>query len=212
MSQKLRVAELDFDSIKSNLKEFLRTKPGFTDYDYEGSTLSVLLDALAYNTHYNAVTANMLIQEVFLGTAVKKSSVAMHAQKLGYVPKSGRAAKAVVNLEVFPVGSPSTLTLGKGAIFTARTTLNQNFQFVTRGAVTITQNTNSRWIFSNLPIYEGTLQTFKYVYNDTVPTKFEIPSTNVDTSLLRVYVQKSQTNTEIVEYKYFNSTISRFVS
>ena len=106
MTTNLRVAELDFDQIKLNLKEFLRTKPEFTDYDFEGSALSVLVDLLAYNTHYNAVIGNMMIQELYLDTAVKKQSLALISKRLGYLPQGYRAPRAIVNLEVFP--SPST--------------------------------------------------------------------------------------------------------
>ena len=101
MTTTLRVAELDFDTIKINLKTFLASKPEFTDYDFEGSGLSVLIDLLAYNTHYNAVIGNMLVEEMYLDTAVKPASIALIAKRLGYTPMSARAPSATISIEVF---------------------------------------------------------------------------------------------------------------
>lgn len=207
MATTLRVAELDFDTIKNNLREFLRTKPEFTDYDYEGSGLSVLMDLLAYNTHYNAVIANMLVQEMYLDTAVKKQSLALIAKRLGYTPKSIRAPRAVVSMEVFPTGSPDTLTLAKNTQFTSRISYNQNFTFVNRDAITVNRNSEGRYIFDSIELYEGDNATFRYVVNNPVTQKFEIPSTLVDTSLLRVYVQEEVGSTEIQEWRQFDSII-----
>ena len=91
MADRLRVTELDFDTIKSNLKTFLNQQSTFTDYDFEGSGLSVLLDILAYNTHYNAYYLNMVANEAFLDTALLRDSVVSHAKSLGYVPYSKTA-------------------------------------------------------------------------------------------------------------------------
>ena len=113
------LSELDFDEIKTNLKAFLQNQTEFTDYDFEGSGLSVLLDLLAYNTHYNAYLANMLANEMFLDSAVKKSSAVSIAKHLGYTPSSVRSARVTVNVEVVsPVGSPSTLTINAKTPFT----------------------------------------------------------------------------------------------
>jgi hypothetical protein len=202
MSQNLRVAELDFDTIKSNLKEFLRTKPGFTDYDFEGSGLSIMLDVLAYNTHYNAVIANMLAQEMFLDTAVKRETVSLHAKRMGYLPRSARAARAYITVEVFPQDNPPTITIGKNAAFTSSGQIP--FQFVTLDSVTIQKNVDNRYIFQNIPIFEGRFNTFKYVVTGT-PQQFVIPNKNVDTSLIRVSVQKSTTNTDTTIYRYFEN-------
>lgn len=207
MATSLRVAELDFDLIKENLKEYLRSKPEFTDYEFEGSALSVLIDLLSYNTHYNAVIGNMLIQELYLDTAVKKQSLGLIAKRLGYLPRSYRAPKAIVTLEVFPYDAPDTLTLGKNAKFSARVTTTENVFFSTRDAVTINRSVDGRYIFQNLEIYEGDNATFRYVVGDPSAQKFEIPSRLVDTSLIRVYVQESTNSTYIEEWKNFNSLI-----
>jgi len=207
MTTKLRVAELDFDQIKTNLIEFLRDKPEFTDYDYEGSALSVLIDMLAYNTHYNAVIGNMMIQELYLDTAVKKQSLALIAKRLGYVPKSQRAPKAVVTLEVFPFDEPSTLTLGKNAKFNTRVGLDTNAIFVTRDAVTINRSSDGRYIFENLTVYEGNNATFRYVVGNPLSQKFEIPNRLVDTTLVRVYVQPNMASTDVEEWVNYDSIV-----
>ena len=207
MATTLRVAELDFDLIKENLKEFLRSKPEFTDYEFEGSALSVLIDLLSYNTHYNAVIGNMLLQELYLDTAVKKQSLALIAKRLGYLPRSYTAAKAVVTLEVFPYDQPDVLTLGRNSKFSTRITTTENAFFSTRDAVTINRSATGRYLFENLEIYEGDVTTFRYVVGDPLSQKFEIPSKLVDTSLVRVYVQDSISGTLIEEWKNYNTLI-----
>lgn len=207
MATTLRVAELDFDLIKENLKEFLRGKPEFTDYEFEGSALSVLIDLLSYNTHYNAVIGNMLLQELYLDTAVKRQSLALIAKRLGYLPRSYRAAKAVVTLEVFPFDQPDVLTLGRNAKFSTRITSTENAFFSTRDAVSVNRSVDGRYVFENLELYEGDVTTFRYVVGDPLSQKFEIPSQLVDTSLLRVYVQDSISGTLIEEWKNYNTLI-----
>lgn len=202
MTQKLRVSELDYDAIKQNLIEFLRTRPEFTDYDFTGSGLTVLTNLLAYNTHYNGVIANMLAAESFLDTAVKRETVSLHAHRLGYVPRSCRSAYATVNIEVFPSDSPASLTLRRGSLFSAKvgqTTLN----FVNRDSMVVYRDVNNRYIFSNVKIHEGTIASFRYVVDSTNPfQRYEIQSDNVDMSTLRMRVQKSLTNTEVFDYTY----------
>lgn len=196
----LRVSDLDFDSIKSNLKDFLRSKPEFTDYDFEGSGLSVLIDLLAYNTHYEAIVANQLAQELSIDTAQNPTIVGLHAKRLGYTPRSYTAARTFVNLEVLnPDGNPATLTLGKGASFISSVAGN-TVSFTNIDPMTISRDSTGRYIFNNVEIYQGFIKTFRYVFSSANLTKFEIPDGNVDTSTLRVYVQKSLTNTARVEY------------
>jgi hypothetical protein len=207
MSTTLRVAELDFDTIKSNLKEFLRSKPEFTDYDYEGSGLSVLMDLLSYNTHYNAIIANMLVQEMYLDTAVKAQSLALIAKRLGYTPKSIRAPRAVVSMEVFPENSPASMTLLKNSKFSSKISFNQQFTFINRDAITIERNSQGRYIFDAIEIYEGDNSLFQYVVTNPVIQKFEIPSSLVDTSLVRVYIKESIGTTDITEWKRFDTII-----
>ncbi len=201
----LRVAELDFDTIKSNLKSFLSNKPEFTDYNFEGSGLSVLLDVLAYNTHYNAVTANMLLQEMYLDTATKRSSVGIISKRLGYTPRSKKAATAIVNIEAFPQDFPSSMVLSKNAQFNALLTFNTTATFVTRDSVAITPTIDQRYIFQNVKIYEGNNDIYRYVYASNTNQRFEIPNKNVDISTLRVIIQESTTNTSASEWKSSDS-------
>lgn len=205
--QELRVAELDFDAIKQNFKTFLRTKPEFTDYEYEGSTLSILLDLLAYNTHYNAVIANMLSQEMFLDTAVKRQSLGLIAKRLGYTPKSIRSASCVVNVEAFPTDSPSTLTLPKNTKFTSKVNNNISLTFVNRDAITINRSLDGRYIFSGVKLYEGENSQFRYVVSGVANQRFEIPSSLVDTSTVRVFIQTASNSTEIVEWRQFSNVL-----
>lgn len=195
----LNVSELDFDSIKQNLKEYLQTKPQFTDYDFEGSGLSVLLDVLAYNTHYEAIVANQLARELSIDTANNKRIVGLHAKRLGYLPRSYRAATTTVNLEVIaPTNSPATLTLGKGASFIS-TIDGSVVEFTNILPKTINRDNNGRYIFSDIKVYQGSLKTFRYLVTNA-SGKYEIPDANVDTSTLRVFVQQSRTNSSRIEY------------
>ncbi len=207
MTTNLRIAELDFDQIKSNLKTFLRNKPEFTDYDFEGSGLSVLVDLLAYNTHYNAVIGNMLAQEMFLDTAVKRQSLGLIAKRLGYTPYSKVSPRAKVRMEVFPVGNPNTLTIGKGAKFTSKLNFNTIANFVTLNAYTVNRNDTGKYIFDSIDLYEGSNDIFRYVVTGDLNQRFEIPSKNVDISTLRVYVQTSINNTQTTEWIRFDNIV-----
>ena len=112
MANNVRVTELDFDTIKDNLKTYLRNQSQFTDYDFDASNLSVLLDILSYNTHYNAVLANMVSNEMFLDTALKRASVVSLAKQIGYTPRSRRCSRATVNLAIQnPTSASSFKTL-----------------------------------------------------------------------------------------------------
>lgn len=190
----ISVSELDFDLIKDNLKTFLRSQPEFSDYDFEGSGLSVLLDILAYNTHYQSYYASMLMNESFLDSAVKLNSAESIAKHLGYTPVSTRGSKASVNIKVIdPIVLSPKLVL---PIFTpfASSINGQNYTFLTTKSYVANRNGNE-YDFTNVQITEGSLQQFSYVVNDKTPNaKYEIPAINVDTSTLQVYVQKSATD------------------
>lgn len=201
-----RIAELDFDSIKENLKIFLtnyRDKDNnlvFADYDFEASSLSILLDILAYNTHYNAYLANMATNEMFLDSAVKRESAVSIAKHLGYTPVSYRSARASVSFEVIdPINSPSTLTLPKFTPFT--TSVNaKKYTFVNLDAVTINPF-NGRYLFTDVTLVEGEPLSFTRRVDIGIPEeKYVIPNLNVDTSTIRVRVQNSFTDTTAFSY------------
>lgn len=204
----LRIAELDFDTIKSNLKDFLKSQDQFTAYDFEGSGFSVLLDVLAYNTHYNAYLANMLVNEMFLDSAVKRSSAVSLAKLIGYTPRSTRSARALVNLEVNnPTGSPAYITLEKDTLFTVSLD-GTTFNFYNLEAKTI-QKENDVYILNNLELVEGQPFSASFVCSNPGPEeKFVIPSTVVDTSTITVTVQDSYTNTSSDVYTFTNDITS----
>ena len=136
MATKLEISELDFDGIKANLKTFLSQQDEFTDYDFEGSGMSVLLDTLAYNTHYLAYNANMLANEMFIDSADLRSSVVSKAKQVGYTPTSTTASTAVIDVLVNNA-SGSSITMSRGTKFTT-TVDGQSFTFVNNADLSIT--------------------------------------------------------------------------
>lgn len=196
----LRIAELDFDEIKQNLKEFLQDQDEFTDYDFEGSGLSVLLDILAYNTHYNAYLANMVVNEMFLDSAVKRNSAVSIAKHLGYTPASVRGARAVLDVTVNnPTGNPQTLTLPRFTSFT--TTINgTGYTFLNTTERTATP-IGTAYTFDDVTVIEGEFKNQAFVSVEPGPAeKFEITETDVDTSTLIVSVQRSATDLTTTSY------------
>lgn len=153
MSKLLNVDALEFNTIKNNIKEFLRNSPDFTDYDYEGSAMSILIDVLAYNTHYNALYTNMMLNESFLDSASKYSSVVSLAKSIGYTAKSVKSAAAKVTVVVSDVpDSPDTLTLPKHTAFKSIKD-GKEFSFYTTNTYT-SARINDEYIF-NVDITEG---------------------------------------------------------
>jgi hypothetical protein len=198
MSNKLIVSDYDFDAIKVNLKSFLQGQTSFQDYDFEGSSLNILLDILSYNTHYLAYLANMSTNELYLDSADIRNNIVSLAKMIGYTPSSPRAPMASIDVQVNSA-TGSSLTMSKGTVFTT-TVDNTSYQYVTNSDVTITPS-NGVYKFSSLPIYEGSLVTFKYTVDSTdVDQKFTIPSANADTSTLLVKVQNSSSDTTTNTY------------
>ena len=161
--KRLDVTEFDFDEVKDNLKTFLRGQSEFTDYDFEGAGMNILLDVLAYNTHYLGFNANMLANEMFIDSASLRSSVVSHAKTLGYEPNSVSAPTAVIDVTMSNV-SNSTRTISKGTKFDAVVDGN-SFQFVNIIDVTETKDANDI-VFEDLTVYEGTLVTQRYTVDD----------------------------------------------
>ena len=192
-SNKLEVSDFDFDSIKANLKTFLQSQTEFQDYNFEGSGFSVLLDVLAYNTHYLGFNANMLANEMYLDSADIRKNIVSLAKMLNYTPSSVRSPVASIDIEVNDA-TGSTLTMPKGTIFTT-TVSGVGYQYLTNEDYTITP-TNGVFNFSDVDIYEGTLVTFRYTVDKEDPDqKFIIQNANADTTTLKVSVQESSTNT-----------------
>lgn len=205
--EKIRITELDFEAIKSNLKDFLRNQPTFKDYDFEGAGLSVLLDILAYNTHYGSYYANMVANEMFLDTAIIRDSVLSHAKALNYVPVSRKAATANVNITVTPPGGNTqvSLILDRYQQFESRSIDGTNYTFVNTEAHSCLKE-NGTFKFLNIELKQGSTQTYRYVYDEnTNPNReFTIPDSTVDTSTIRVLVQESVTN--IATQTFINAT------
>ena len=193
-SNKLTVSELDFDNIKTNLKSFLQGQSEFQDYDFEGSGFAVLLDVLAYNTHYLGFNANMLANEMYLDSADIRKNIVSLAKMIGYTPTSCRASNAELTVKVNNVPNTTTsLTMDKGTVFTTSVD-GQSYQFVTNQSYTVQPNSGV-YQFAGVKIYEGTLVTFKYTKDSSDPDqKFIIPSPNADTITLKVTIQNSSSD------------------
>ena len=195
---RLTVTEFDFDDVKSNLKTFLKSQTEFTDYDFEGSGMNILLDVLAYNTHYLGFNANMLANEMFLDSASLRSSVVSHAKTLGYEPTSATAPKALVDVTLNTTGV-ATATMSAGTVFTS-TVDEVDYQFVTIADVT-KSNTGAGIPFTNIDIYEGTYVTTRYTVDSSdVDQRFLLPDNRSDTSTLTVKVQTSSADTTTTTY------------
>jgi hypothetical protein len=202
MADRLKVTELDFDTIKTNLRTFLNQQAEFTDYDFEGSGLSVLLDVLAYNTHYNAYYLNMVANESFLDTAILRDSVVSHAKTLGYVPHSTTASIATLNFRANSATSTSgTLTLPAGFGFLSNQIDSKPYNFIVLNDTTVSKANNS-YLFENLEIYEGQLVTYRFVHNSASNPKqtFTLPEESIDTSTIKVQVSPSSGNTQLTVY------------
>ena len=189
--KRLNVTEFDFDDVKDNLKIFLKQQTEFTDYDFEGSGMNVLLDILAYNTHYLGYNANMLANEMFLDSASLRGSVASHAKTLGYIPTSARAPKARVSVALNVVPSAqATATMPAGTAFST-TVDNVNYQFVTHTAYT-KSNTGAGIPFNDISIYEGSYISSRFtVDTSNSDQRFLIQNNLADKTTLKVTVQNS---------------------
>ena len=198
MSNKLVVSDYDFDAIKLNLKSFLQGQSQFQDYDFEGSSLNILLDVLSYNTHYLAYLANMATNEVYLDSADIRNNIVSLAKMIGYTPSSPRAPIANIDI-ILKNATGTSVTMTKGTVFTT-TVDNTSYQYVTNSDFTTTPVAGV-YKFSSVPIYEGTLVQFKYT-NDSTDSdqKFIIPNDKVDTSTLQVRVQNSSEDSTIETY------------
>ena len=191
-SNKLEVSDFDFDDIKVNLKRFLQGQTEFQDYDFEGSGFAVLLDTLAYNTHYLGFNANMLANEMYLDSADIRKNIVSLAKMLNYTPSSVRAPIAGIDVTVNNATGTS-LTMTKGTVFTT-TVDGVSYEYLTNEDHTISP-VNGVYKFDNINIYEGTLINFRYtVDSNDVDQKCKLTSSNADTTTLKVSVQNSSSD------------------
>ena len=187
-NRKIQTSDLDFDAIKANIKSYLEGQDTFRDYDFEGSSMSILLDILAYNTHYNALYTNLAVNESFLDSASKRSSVVSRAKEIGYIPHSATGAVAKVNIVVSNTTStPASLTIPANQPFSA-TVDGSTYNFYNTEAAVATLS-GSTYTFSDIEIKEGTPLEFKYTVADGV--RYLIPNQDVDLSTVKVRVQEN---------------------
>ena len=187
-NRKIQTSELDFDAIKSNIKAYLEGQDTFRDYDFEGSSLSILLDILAYNTHYNALYTNLAVNESFLDSASKRSSVVSRAKEIGYIPHSASGAVAKVNITVSNTTStPASLTIPAYSPFS--TTIDGSTYNFYNTAAAVGVLSGSTYTFNDIEIKEGTPLEFRYTAAQGV--RYLIPNADVDLSTVTVRVQEN---------------------
>jgi len=207
-------SNLDFDQIKTSIKDYLRSNSNFTDYDFEGSNLSTIIDVLAYNTYITSYNANMVANEVFIDSATLRENVVALARNIGYIPRSRKAAAATITFFVNTANAQigeriSSLTLKKGVVAsTSGTFANQSFVFSILDDITVPVVDNIA-TFSNIQIYEGVLLSTNFTYDANNPNqRFILPNAGVDTSLISVNVKESITSTATVKYALQDSVFN----
>jgi len=200
-----KYTNLDFDQIKTSIKDYLRANSDFTDFDFEGSNFSILIDTLAYNTYITAINSNMIVNESFLDSATLRENVVSLARNIGYVPRSKTAAKAEITFTVKrPVGNESgTVTLKRGLICTGNVN-NTSYVFSIPENITKTfgETASGNFIasFENIEIYEGTYLTKQFTYDGSLDQKFIINNSSLDTSTLTVYIKSENENGLGIQY------------
>ena len=197
-------SNLDFDQVKTSLKDYLKANSTFTDYDFEGSNLSSIIDLLAYNTYITSYNANMVSNEVFIDSATLRENVVSLARNIGYVPKSRKAAAATISFFVdcsSITPTPASITLNKGPVLATTGVFgNQSFVFSIVSDITVPV-LNGIASFDEISAYEGNFLTSNFTYSTRTPNqKFILPNTGIDTSLIRVNVKGTQQSTTQVQY------------
>jgi len=205
----IQLADLDFNNIKQNFIAFLQTQNVLKDYDYSGSALSTLLDVLAYNTQYNAFYLNMVANEMFLDTALQRSSVVSLAKVLNYTPKSVICPSATISMNVYNV-TASSLTLPQYTKFLSESIDGVNYTFITNTSTTVNTSANNVAQFNNVTIVQGTPATYSFTVDSVAnPTyTFSIPDAQIDTTTLQVTVQQTASNSYYQVYSQAKDYLS----
>ena len=205
--------DLDFDQIKSSLKDYLRENSNFTDYDFEGSNLSNIIDVLAYNTYISSYNANMVSNEVFLDSATLRENVVSLARNIGYTPRSRTAAKAIISFFVDTTGfttKPVTLTLKKGLVTTSASVFgSESYSFCIPSDVTVPV-VDGIATFNDVTIYEGTFLTSNFTVSSETPappSRYTLTNSYIDTSTLEVTVRDTQASTSSKKYVFSDTLI-----
>ena len=202
-------SNLDFDQVKTSLKEYLKANSTFTDYDFEGSNISSIVDLLAYNTYITSYNANMVSNEVFIDSATLRENVVSLARNIGYLPRSRKAATATISFFVDCsniVPAPASITLSAGPVASSSGTFgNQSFVFSIVSDITVPVRDNIA-SFDEISIYQGSLLTSNFTYSSRTPNaKFILPNSGIDTSLIKVTVKGTEQSTNAVNYSSQNS-------
>jgi len=200
---------LDFNQVKSTLREYLKENSSFTDYDFEGSNLSTILDVLAYNTYITSYNANMVANEVFIDSATLRENVVSLARNIGYTPRSRTAARATITFFIDTSNlspKPSTITLAKGVVASSSSSFgSQSFVFSILEDITVPVVDDTAQ-FNNIPIFEGNLVTSSFTYNArNTEQKFILDNIGIDTNLMTVLVKPNQQSSRSVKYNLQDS-------
>ena len=205
--------DLDFDQIKTSLTDYLRENSDFTDYDFEGSNLSNIIDVLAYNTYINSYNANMISNEVFIDSATLRENVVALARNIGYTPRSRTAAKAIISFFVNTTGfttKPVTLTLRKGIVTTSASRFgSESYSFSIPSDITVPV-VDGIATFRDVVIYEGTFLTSNFTVsaeNPAPPSRYTLENENIDTSTLEVTVRDTQSSTSSKKFVFSDTLI-----
>ena len=197
---------LDFDQIKTSIRDYLRANTNFTDYDFEGSNLSIIIDALAYNTYTTAYNTNMATNECFLDSATLRENVVALARNIGYVPRSRRSARAKISFTVDGLENTSTLTLNSGIVCNGSGT-NTNYIFCIPESITVPV-VNGFASFDNVEIFEGTFVSQSFTVDTSLfNQRYILDNSFIDTSTIRVKVKPSNESTNSVNYQQIDNII-----
>ena len=197
---------LDFDQIKTSIRDYLRANTNFTDYDFEGSNLSIIIDALAYNTYTTAYNTNMAANECFLDSATLRENVVALARNIGYVPRSRRSARANISFTVDGLEGVSTLTLNAGIVCNG-SGLNTNYIFCIPENITVPV-VNGVAEFSNIEIFEGNYITQNFTVDSSLSNqRYILDNSSIDTSTIKVKVKPSSSSTSSITYKQVENIV-----
>jgi len=201
-------ADLDFDQVKTSIKDYLKSNSNFTDYDFEGSNLSTIIDVLAYNTYITSYNANMVTNEAFIDSATLRENVVSLARNIGYVPNSRKSARAKISFFVDTstfANAPSSLILQAGVVCNTSVFGNQSYSFAIPEDITVPVSDNIAE-FNDITIYEGTRVTQNFTVSSNTPNqRFILANNGIDTSLINVSVKPNVNSTASRNYYLSNS-------
>ena len=203
-------SNVDFDEIKQSIKDYLQSNSNFTDYDFEGSNLSTIIDTLAYNTYISSYNANMVSNEVFLDSATLRENVVSIARNIGYLPRSRKSARANISFEVDVSGTNVVaVTLKSGpVVLTSASFANISFTFCILDDITVPVDSTGFAVFDDIDVFEGTFLTQQYIVSSRLPNqKFLLPNPGIDTDSIRVVVRDSSLSNVKRKYSQYDSLI-----